>query len=110
MIPRIFCDTKELIIIDKVARDTQTRRGVQGQMLHALNASVERIYEAHEIWFYDEKYKLFTAYKNKHIHDKNTLLGVFMEEHGIDVGFTTETGVVCFTTKKDEFLFKLKFL
>jgi len=108
MIPRIFCDTKELIVIDKITRNEGMHRGVQGQILHALNASVQRVFEAHEIWFYDEEFKLFTAYKNK--HDKNTLLGVFMEEHGIDVSFVTETGMVCFTTKKDEFLFKLKFL
>lgn len=103
----VYHDSPELIIVDKIVRDSKNHRGIQGQLLHALNASVKRVYDAHEIWWYNEEFHVFEAYKN--VNDKHTLLGVFFEEQQINVKYDSKM-IQSFHTPKDLFLFKLKFL
>jgi len=106
MNPHVYHESKELIIVDKIVRDKEGHQGIQGQLLRALNVGVQRIYEAEEIWFYNEEFHVFESYKNKNY--KHTLLGVYFEENGINLKPNSDT-LQSFQTPKDLFVFNLKF-
>ena len=109
---KVYYFSNELIILEKLyPQDKGTT--LQGQILRALHArGVQVIYDAHEIWFYNDHTKAFEAYKNK--SGTSTILAAHLEDNGVNIRADAATlaGQVVlmrFCDEKDEFIFKLKY-
>lgn len=108
---KIYRFTNQLIVMDYVYKDDK-HDTLQATILRSLKASVQVIYDAHEIWFYNRSTQQFETYKNK--SGTKSLLEKFFATKGINLK------CVCadmqarplqfrFAEPKDKFLFNLKF-
>ncbi len=108
---KIYHFSTKLIIMDKQHKKHRYDT-TQGMMLSRLGASVQVIYEAHEIWMYNRATSRFEMYKNK--CGIKTLLEKFFESKNINLKCDTAVhdSQACgyrFKEPKDKFHFKLKF-
>ena len=108
---KIYHFSNQLILMDKVYKMDKYDT-MQKALLRELRGSIKIIYDAHEIWFYNNQTKAFESYKNK--SGTSTILAAYLEDNGINIrcDAAAMTGLpirMRFLDKKDEFLFNLKF-
>ncbi len=112
---KVYHKSKDLIVLDILPK---AGKGItlQQKIIFAVGGGIQSVFDAKEIWFYNDDTGVFVSYKSRPDLNQSCLLITFLESHHIHVctsGYSTtlpnETMNYCFATERDKFLFKLKF-